>query len=159
MISALEGALRRGTSRALGAQLPVSQPWAGKTGTSSDLRDAWYVALSPDLVVLSWAGRDDNAQTKFTGATGAMPLAAPLVLAQSKRKQFIEGWSWPTQSVFWKPVVKDQYCKPTELSSAMIKAAIPEPTSSTPPTTPFKYEDKEYYYELFRSGAEVEECR
>lgn len=159
VMGALEGALRRGTSRALGAQLPLNQPWAGKTGTSSDLRDAWYVAMSPNLVLLSWAGRDDNQQTKLTGATGAMPLVAPMVVSFSKRKIFEEGWAWPQSStVFWKPVQKDKLCKPSETLAALIKSAVPEPVSATPPTQGFRYDNQEYYYELFRSGAEVTEC-
>jgi penicillin-binding protein 1B len=93
-ISALEGALRHGTSKALGARLPKDQAWAGKTGTSSDLRDAWYVALSPRLVVLSWVGRDDNAKTKFTGASGAMPLALPIIKEWADRPAQNSGWTW-----------------------------------------------------------------
>jgi penicillin-binding protein 1B len=158
-IAALEGALRRGTSRALGAQLPTNQPWAGKTGTSSDSRDAWYVAMSPRLVVLAWAGRDDNQQTKLTGASGAMPLALPLVLNWSKRAEQAIGWNWPSSSnLVWRPVLKSEFCAPTETTEMLIKSANPEPTSATPPPEAFKYDNKEYIYELFKNGVRAKEC-
>jgi len=159
VIAALEGALRRGTSRSLGAQVPTNQEWAGKTGTSSDSRDAWYVAMSPNLVVLSWSGRDDNQQTKLTGATGAMPLIAPMILAFAKREPMVQGWQWPMpSSVFWKPILKDKFCRPSDVIATLIKSTVSEPRSATPPPQSFKYENVEYIYELFRSGAEPPEC-
>src|SRR4029077_5359437 len=56
--------VREGTGRA--AQ--VDRPVAGKTGTSEDYRDAWFVGFTPDLVVGVWVGNDDN--TPMNGVTG-----------------------------------------------------------------------------------------
>ena len=44
------------------------RPSAGKTGTTQDYRDAWFVGFSADLVCGVWAGNDDNAPMKH--ATG-----------------------------------------------------------------------------------------
>ena len=158
-IAALEGALRRGTSRSLGAKLPINQTWAGKTGTSSDGRDAWYASLSPRLVLIAWAGRDDNGKTKFTGASGALPLVAPLIEAWSKREEIAKGWKWPsTKEMLWKPLRLDGMCRPPEIQIALIKSGHPEPIATTPPPEAFKYEDKDYIYEVVRQGAEAPEC-
>jgi penicillin-binding protein 1A len=47
-------------------------PAAGKTGTSQDFRDAWFVGYSGHLVAGVWLGNDDNAATKATG--GSLPV-------------------------------------------------------------------------------------
>jgi penicillin-binding protein 1B len=73
--SALIGAVERGTGRSLRA-LGVRGPIAGKTGTTNDLRDAWFAAFTPELVVVAWIGFDDGQRVGLTGAQGAIPLVA-----------------------------------------------------------------------------------
>ena len=54
----------------------LTQPIAGKTGTSNDYRDAWFVGYTPDLLCLVWVGYDDNKPVKLTGAQAAIPIWA-----------------------------------------------------------------------------------
>ena len=56
IVSMLEGVIQRGTGRAIKV---LNRPLAGKTGTSSDFRDAWFVGFSPDLAlgVFRWQGQ------------------------------------------------------------------------------------------------------
>jgi penicillin-binding protein 1A len=56
MTAMLEMALRRGTGR----QATLRRFVAGKTGTTSDNRDAWFVGFSDQLVVGVWVGNDDG---------------------------------------------------------------------------------------------------
>lgn len=57
-----------GTGRAAN----IGRPAAGKTGTTSDYRDAWFMGYTPDLVTGVWVGNDDNsAMKKVTG--GMLP--------------------------------------------------------------------------------------
>jgi penicillin-binding protein 1A len=56
MTSMLEGVVQRGTGAAIGAAL--KRPLAGKTGTSNDSFDNWFVGYSPDLVVATYIGFD-----------------------------------------------------------------------------------------------------
>jgi penicillin-binding protein 1B len=47
---------------------------AGKTGTTNDLRDAWFVGFTPDLLTVVWVGHDDNRVLGLSGAQAALPI-------------------------------------------------------------------------------------
>jgi penicillin-binding protein 1B len=69
----LEGVLERGTAR---SARTAGFHWraAGKTGTTDDSRDAWFVGYTPDLLVVVWVGYDDNQPLGLTGAQAALPI-------------------------------------------------------------------------------------
>jgi penicillin-binding protein 1A len=58
VVSLMRSVVREGTARSAGAR--IRHPLAGKTGTSSDKRDAWFVGFSPDLLAAVWLGFDDG---------------------------------------------------------------------------------------------------
>jgi penicillin-binding protein 1B len=74
----LRGVFERGTARSA-ERLGFHAPAAGKTGTTDDTRDAWFVGYSGDLLALVWVGYDDNARTGLTGASGALPIWVDLM--------------------------------------------------------------------------------
>ena len=47
---------------------------AGKTGTTNDLRDAWFVGFTPQLLTVVWVGFDDNRPLSLTGTQAALPI-------------------------------------------------------------------------------------
>jgi penicillin-binding protein 1B len=47
---------------------------AGKTGTTNDQRDAWFVGFTPELLTVVWVGLDDNEPLGLTGARAALPI-------------------------------------------------------------------------------------
>jgi len=49
---------------------------AGKTGTTNDLRDAWFVGFTPDLLTIVWVGLDDNTPIGLSGSQAAVPIWA-----------------------------------------------------------------------------------
>lgn len=69
----LQDVLARGTAartRSLGFRAPFS----GKTGTTNDYRDAWFIAYSPEVLSTVWVGFDDNRSMRISGSEGAVPI-------------------------------------------------------------------------------------
>jgi membrane carboxypeptidase/penicillin-binding protein len=72
-VSLLEGVVERGTAygvRRSGLEGPV----AGKTGTSDDERDAWFVGFTPELVVAVWVGFDEPQSLGISASRVAVPI-------------------------------------------------------------------------------------
>jgi penicillin-binding protein 1A len=69
----LEGVVDRGTAGKI-ADLPIAI--AGKTGTTNDYTDAWFVGFTPRYTILVWIGRDQKKPigNKMTGAEAALPI-------------------------------------------------------------------------------------
>ncbi|WP_249199405.1 penicillin-binding protein 1B [Photobacterium sp. GJ3] len=70
---AMQKVVTEGTARYLDSILP-SLKLAGKTGTSDEGRDSWYVGVDGREVVTVWMGRDDNKNVKLTGSSGPLRL-------------------------------------------------------------------------------------
>ncbi len=64
--------ISRGTGRAAAARLPRGLVVAGKTGSSSDLRDGWFAGFSGTHLAVVWIGYDDNRPTGVTGSSGSL---------------------------------------------------------------------------------------
>jgi penicillin-binding protein 1B len=92
--SALQGVVDRGTGAPL-RRLGFRGDVAGKTGTSSDYRDAWFIGYTPEIVIAVWVGFDDGASVKVTGATAALPIFAD-VLDVARGKAEAEEFTVPT---------------------------------------------------------------
>jgi penicillin-binding protein 1B len=69
----MEGVVDRGTARAVrGAG--ITFPSAGKTGTTNDGRDAWFIGFTPDLLAVVWVGFDRDDVLGLSGAEAALPI-------------------------------------------------------------------------------------
>lgn len=68
--------VERGTASSIRKYLPTSIPVAGKTGTTNDNTDAWFIGLTPDLVAGVWIGFDKPVPISASAAGGS--LAAPV---------------------------------------------------------------------------------
>lgn len=64
--------MRNGTGRSFYWQFPKSMVVAGKTGTTNELRDSWFVGFSNDKLGVVWVGNDENMPIKLTGSSGAL---------------------------------------------------------------------------------------
>jgi penicillin-binding protein 1B len=72
MTGALKAVLRFGTG-ASSARLGIDFPAAGKTGTTQDYKDGYFIGYTPDVVCGVWVGFDQPAPTGMTGAQSALP--------------------------------------------------------------------------------------
>ncbi|MDF1764283.1 MAG: penicillin-binding transpeptidase domain-containing protein, partial [Oleibacter sp.] len=68
----MEQVVEQGTGKALKETLPL--PIAGKTGTSDQQRDAWFVGFDQRYLGVVWVGRDDNQSMPFGGSSAALPI-------------------------------------------------------------------------------------
>ncbi|MCE6959663.1 transglycosylase domain-containing protein [Cereibacter sphaeroides] len=106
VLSMLWGVTHRGTAANAFARSSVAI--AGKTGTSQDYRDAWFLGVTPHLAIGVWIGRDDNRPLPrgSTGGTVAAPAAARL-LAKAHAEGLIGADGLRdgllTSSVSWPP--------------------------------------------------------
>ncbi len=73
LVDIMKGVIQRGTARAA-SKMPYYL--AGKTGTTDDFRDAWFIGYSPNLICAVWVGYDKktNLAGKEAGATAALPI-------------------------------------------------------------------------------------
>jgi penicillin-binding protein 1A len=100
MTDLLKGVIAEGTgwrARALG------RPAAGKTGTTNDLRDAWFIGFTPDLVAGVWVGYD-NRVPMGKGETGSR-AASPIWLyfmSEAMKDRPVEDFPVPEEVVFAK---------------------------------------------------------
>ncbi len=83
--SILQGVVDRGTGQRV-RRLGVVGPVGGKTGTTDDWRDAWFVGFTPELVVAVWVGHDREHGIALTGSRAALPTWV----------RFIQGIGGPT---------------------------------------------------------------
>jgi penicillin-binding protein 1A len=85
MVSLMEGVVQRGTGTAIKA---VGKPLAGKTGTTNDGRDVWFVGYSPDLAAGIYIGYDQprTLGKLATGGTISAPVFRDFMMAALKDK-------------------------------------------------------------------------
>jgi len=78
--SMLRSAVVSGTASSL-KNYGISFPVAGKTGTTSNFRDAWFIGYTPDILALVWVGFDNGDSVHATGSSAALPIWANLMLS------------------------------------------------------------------------------
>ena len=85
IVSILEGVVQRGTAASLKS---LGKPLAGKTGTTNDSHDAWFVGFSPDLVVGTYIGFDQprSLGSRETGGSAAVPVFKDVMQVALKDK-------------------------------------------------------------------------
>jgi penicillin-binding protein 1A len=128
LINMMEGVIKRGT----GWNAKIGRPAAGKTGTTDNFVDAWFIGFTPNLVTAVYIGNDDQKTlgNKMTGGVAAAPVWAKFMknaLKNTDKKDFLQ----PDK------IIKISVCKesgllatdscPKTLTGAFIKGT--EPTS------------------------------
>jgi penicillin-binding protein 1A len=121
--------------------LPYEVPAAGKTGTTNDNTDVWFVGYTPDLLAGVWIGLD-QPQTITSGATGggfAVPVWARVVRKYYESHPFPEPWERPEGVVTrqisrWTGTAVTEDCPYVvgSYTDYFVGAAAPEPGCEPP---------------------------
>ncbi|MFK7812811.1 MAG: transglycosylase domain-containing protein, partial [Maribacter sp.] len=116
MLEMMKSTINTGTAKRIRSTYKLSNDIAGKTGTTQNNKDAWFVALTPKLVHITWVGLDNHeigfkSTSLGQGANAALPIFASWYQQLNKHKEF----NTITKARFEKPnpFVLDQLnCEP-----------------------------------------------
>ena len=86
VLGMLEAVVERGTGASLHSTWGLQNKLAGKTGTTQDLADGWFIGMTPSLVIGVWAGGDSPVVRFRTGSMGSGAKSALPVFARVIRK-------------------------------------------------------------------------
>jgi penicillin-binding protein 1A len=98
MTSLMQGVIKRGTGR---RAKELGRPAAGKTGTTNDCTDAWFIGYTPQLVASVWVGFDDIRPIgkKQTGGRVAAPIWTDFMKAALENRP-VERFAVPSNIEF-----------------------------------------------------------
>ena len=112
MADMLKTVAQHGTGAASRSQYNFYRPAGGKTGTTNDFTDAWYISFTPQIVAGVWVGLDDPSMTlgeRQSGARVALPITAPFMKAAHDTLQLpVEDFERPAT------VVDVQVCRESQ---------------------------------------------
>lgn len=80
LMDIMRGVVDRGTATGV-RRLGFKKIVAGKTGTTNDKRDAWFIGFTPQTLAVTWIGFDDNKPTGLSGGDSAVPIWTRYMLA------------------------------------------------------------------------------
>ncbi len=146
----LEGVISGGTAR----RAQIGRPAAGKTGTSQQYRDAWFVGYTPDLVTSVWVGhyKSEEPMLRVHGGRGfGGTLAAPIwhdfmkpALAGKPKLDFTKArkpkYTWKSA---WSRPATETASPSTSATKTPEKPASPGPVTPKPPVEPPAEKPKE----------------
>jgi penicillin-binding protein 1A len=101
MTNVLRGVVQRGTG---GAARWLKRPAAGKTGTTNEFGDAWFIGYTPQLVAGVWVGYDDHSPLgdKVTGGSISCPIWTDFMRSALKGEPVIDFT--PPEGVVFAPI-------------------------------------------------------
>src|SRR5438128_1372048 len=79
--AAMQGVVREGTAQSRKKRAPLQAAGAGKTGTTTEQRDAWFAGFTGDRLGIVWIGYDDNRAARLSGAGAALPVWGEMMAA------------------------------------------------------------------------------
>lgn len=153
LLDTLRGVINRGTGTAIRTRFGIRADVAGKTGTTQDNADGWFILMQPQLVAGAWVGFNDSRVTLRSdywgqGAHSALPIVGD-VFSRALRSKVIDanakfeapdnhhwysdGW---TRASDWVTGLFTKAPEPAHKAKAPVKRAAPAPASAdaTPAT-------------------------
>lgn len=102
LVGMMKETLKTGTAKNAAA-LGWTLPSAGKTGTTSDNKDAWFAGFTPNQTTVVWLGYDRSLSSQLTGGSGAVPIWVEFMKRIAAR--------WPENDFPWTEVVEKRPVK------------------------------------------------
>ncbi|PKA99411.1 penicillin-binding protein 1A [Flavobacteriaceae bacterium MAR_2009_75] len=118
MVEMMKSTIDRGTASRIRSTYKLNNAIAGKTGTTQNNKDAWFVALTPELVHVTWVGLDNHeigfkSTSLGQGASAALPIFAKFMQEMNKHPSY----NYITKAQFKKPdpiVLEMLDCEPVK---------------------------------------------
>jgi penicillin-binding protein 1B len=125
----LKGVFDRGTA-ASARRMGFTRPAAGKTGTTNDFKDSWFVGYTPDLLAVVWVGFDGQSALNLSGAQAALPIWTEFMKAATANMP---------ETDFLGPALPDgedeEKCAPAGREGALGGESCPPPATRARATT------------------------
>lgn len=125
--------VKKGTARYLHRQNPFTN-FAGKTGTTNDLKDSWFAGFSGEHLAVVWVGRDDNKEANITGSSAALPVFTDIfngIPTETLRLGYEESIEWklidPATGL-----LADDYCEES-IEVPFIRGTAPKESANCKP--------------------------
>ncbi len=113
--SMLETVVNEGTARSL-RKRGIDFPVAGKTGTTNNFKDAWFIGYTPDFLALVWVGFDNGDSIYSTGSGAALPIWAELAKS-------IPGYISENRFTIPPGVIKKRICTESGMIAVSLKCS------------------------------------
>ena len=127
----LKGVLDRGTATTA-RRLGFTRPAAGKTGTTNDYKDAWFVGYTPDLLAVVWVGFDGQSKLNLSGSEAALPIWTEFMKSATANMPM-------TDFVAPEPRVESEEAAASGCGPSGREGQLGEPCPALPaPTRPFR---------------------
>ena len=97
----LQGPVIYGTAAGIRSEFGFVRPAAGKTGTTSDENDAWFIGYTPQLACGVWVGCDKGRRLGLTGTQAAVPIWAHFMVAAHRGKPIVDFQPPPGVTDVW----------------------------------------------------------
>ncbi|SHJ85675.1 penicillin-binding protein 1A [Pseudozobellia thermophila] len=112
MVEMMKSTVNSGTASRLRSTYKLNNDIAGKTGTTQNNKDAWFVALTPKLVHVTWVGLDNHeigfkSTSLGQGASAALPIFAKFMQKMNKHASY-------------NPITRAQFSKPDPVVLQML---------------------------------------
>jgi penicillin-binding protein 1A len=148
----MRGVVNAGTGEAIRTRFGIRADVAGKTGTTQNNTDGWFIMMHPQLVVGTWVGFDDARVTMRSnywgqGAHNALPIAGDFFRHALDRRMVDGSVQFPRArdalpgSSLWNPIVdwfnglrgkRDPYSPPPQTKPAQTGEPPPEHKNNSP---------------------------
>jgi penicillin-binding protein 1A len=131
----LRGVIQSGT----GTAANIGRPAAGKTGTTSNFTNAWFVGYTPTLSTAVWMGDADNESTPLRNIKGVPEVFGGTIPAKTWHDFMLQALSSvPSTDFAQAPPIQAPPDALKTTTTAPIKAGLPSPQPATPPGGPYR---------------------